>query len=369
VVATTDDEALMERALFWGARGRGRTSPNPSVGAVVVSPEGIVVGQGTTQPVGGAHAEVVALEAAGGDGRGGTLYCTLEPCCHAGRTGPCVERIVAAGIARAVVAVEDVNPEVAGRGIEFLRAHGVDVTVGVGADEARRQHAPFFTWITARRPFVVLKAAASLDGFVGEPSARVKLTGPVADRYFQRQRAEVDAIAVGSGTVLTDDPLLTARGSYRFRPLTRVIFDWRARIPASARVFSTIADGPVVMAVTTHVLAEQPAHFAELQRLGVEVLALDTRDLRVALAHLAERSILSLLVEGGPTLHAALAEAGLVDRAQWIVTPRELGTGIPLAAALGPSMAPNAPRRTTALGPDMLIEFDVDGLDRGDRPH
>ncbi len=281
VVGRPDDQAFMARALFWAERGRGRTSPNPNVGAVVVSPDGVVVGQGAHMLAGGPHAEVVALEAAAGRARGATLYCTLEPCAHTGRTGPCVERIVAAGVHRVVAAVEDPNPLVAGQGLAFLRRHAVEVVVGVGEAEARRQLAPFLTWMTARRPFVILKAATSADGFVGGRDGPVRLTGPAADRFFHRQRAEIDALAVGATTVLVDDPLLTARGAYRVRPLTRVLFDWRARIPASAHVFSTVSAGPVIMVVSERALVDAPAHFTELHRLGVSIEAFEARDLPV----------------------------------------------------------------------------------------
>src|SRR5262245_31976712 len=218
------DECFMERALFLAERGRGTTSPNPIVGAVVVNESGIVVGQGAHLAAGGPHAEVVALDAAGSLARGATLYSTLEPCAHTGRTGPCVERIVAAGISRVVAAVGDPNPRVAGRGFGYLRARGVRVDLGVSEEAARRQNGPFFTWVARRRPFVIVKAALSRDGFVGRSDRRVKLTGAVADRWFQRQRAEVDAIGVGAGTVLVDDPLLTPREVYRARPLVRVLF-------------------------------------------------------------------------------------------------------------------------------------------------
>jgi diaminohydroxyphosphoribosylaminopyrimidine deaminase/5-amino-6-(5-phosphoribosylamino)uracil reductase len=357
----------MERALFWGERGRGRTSPNPSVGAVVVTPDGIVVGQGTTEPAGGAHAEIVALGAAGAQARDATLYCTLEPCSHTGRTGPCVERIVAARIARVVAAVRDPNPEVSGRGFAFLREHGIEVVADVARDAARAQHAAFFTWMTLKRPFVIVKAACSQDGFVGEPDRRVKLTGPVADRHFHRQRAEIDAIAVGSNTVLVDDPLLTARGVYRYRPLTRVLFDWRGRLPESARVFSTLSAGPVIMVVSAAAAAAQPARIESFRRRGIEVATFATRDLRLVLEWLAARPILSLLVEGGPALQAALAEAALVDRAQWVMTPKRLGHGV-RALPVPAEMPADAMRRVT-LGEDLLMEFDVHRIDRSHRPH
>ena len=188
----------MRRALFLAERGRGRTTPNPIVGAVIVSPDGVVVGQGAHLQAGGPHAEVAAIEAAGEAARGATLYCTLEPCSHTGRTGPCAVRVAEAGISRVVVAVADPNPRVSGQGIAYMREHGIDVVTGVAEGEARAQHAPFFTWVTEHRPFVIVKAAATLDGYVGRPTDRVKLTGPVADRYFHRQRAEVDAIAIDS---------------------------------------------------------------------------------------------------------------------------------------------------------------------------
>ena len=195
-----EDMEFMDRAFFLAERGRGRTTPNPLVGAVVVTPDGVVVGQGAHLEAGGPHAEVVALDVAGARARGATLYCTLEPCSHTGRTGPCVERIAAAGVARVVAAVTDPNPRVAGRGFEVLRARGIDVVDGIGAAEAARQNAAFFTWIAHGRPFVTLKSAVSSDGFVGRRDRRVELTGPAANRFLQRERAAFDAIAVGSGT-------------------------------------------------------------------------------------------------------------------------------------------------------------------------
>jgi len=353
----------MERALFLAERGLGRTSPNPIVGAVVVSPECVVVGHGAHLGAGGPHAEVVALDEAGDRARGATLYCSLEPCSHTGRTGPCVERIVAAGIRRVVAATADVNPRVSGRGFEHLRAHGVDVTENVSREVAERQHAPFFTWVVKRRPYVIVKTALSADRFVGRADERVKLTGPAADRYLHRQRAAVDAISVGSGTVLVDDPLLTPRGAYRFRPLTRLIFDWRGRVPASARVFSTLETGPVIMAVTASAVAAHRGHFADLQARGVVVDVYDTPDLEGALARLAARDVLSVLVEGGPTLHRALAEAGLIDHEQFVLTPVVLGRGVPSF------VQPPDSDHERRLGDDILVECDVHRVDRSDRTH
>jgi diaminohydroxyphosphoribosylaminopyrimidine deaminase/5-amino-6-(5-phosphoribosylamino)uracil reductase len=350
----------MERALFWAERGRGRTSPNPIVGAVVVSREGVVVGQGAHLVAGGPHAEVHALDAAGPRAAGATLYCTLEPCCHVGRTGPCVERIAAAGVARVVAALRDPHPRVAGRGFEDLRARGIRVEVGIGAAEARRQNEAFFSWVTRGRPFVIVKAAVSADGFVGRSDGRVKLTGPAADRWFQRQRAEVDALAVGAGTILIDDPLLTARDVYRARPLTRVLFDWRARIDGSARVFSTRDAGPIILVVSPEAARERVRHLEALTQRGVAIERVEDHDLRAASARLADLGVLSLLVEGGPRLQTAFADAGLVDRVQRIATPHVLGAG--LAAPLIVRDTPDRARRRQ-FGHDTLIEFDVHGTD------
>ena len=369
------DRLFMERALFLAERGRGRTSPNPIVGAVVVAPDGVVVGQGAHLQAGAAHAEVTALAAAGERARGATLYCTLEPCSHTGRTGPCVERIVAAGIARVVAAVGDPNPRVAGAGFDYLRGRGVEVVEGVGREAALRQHAPFFTWVTRKRPFVIVKAAMSRDGFVGRADERVQITGPVANRYFQRQRAEIDAIAVGSGTVLTDNPLLTARGAYRARPLTRVVFDWRGRVPADAALCSTLDAGPVIMLMTRQAAMERPDHVAHLTSKGVVVQQFETRALEPALAWLASRDVVTLLVEGGPALHAALAEEGLIDRGQWVVSPEPLGSGVAVAMKIGrqadPAQSAPVTQRLVQLGNDVLFEFEIDvhRTDRTHRPH
>lgn len=359
VASTAHDATFMDRALFLAERGRGRTSPNPIVGAVVVTAEGVVVGQGAHLEAGGPHAEVHALDAAGPRARGATLYCTLEPCCHVGRTGPCTARIVEAGIARVVAALRDPDPRVAGGGFNYLRERGVHVEEGEGARAAAAQNAPFLTWVTKRRPFVTIKTAMSADGFVGPAGGRVDLTGPEAARWFQRQRAEVDAIAVGSETLIVDDPLLTARVVYRHRPFTRVIFDRRARVAPTARVFSTLAAGPVIMIVSSGLPADRQANVEALRRLGAVILTSDSNDLRDVLAALAEREIVSLLVEGGPALQTAFARAGLVDRVQRATTPHVLREGVPVAAIARDT--PELPVYMRQLGPDTLTEFDVHG--------
>ncbi len=357
----------MERALFHAARGRGRTTPNPPVGAVVVSTGGIVVGIGAHLEAGGPHAEVVALEQAGRRAAGATLYCTLEPCCHVGRTGPCVERIEAAGIARVVAAATDPDPRVSGRGFAHLRAGRIAVTEDVAGEAARRQLAPFATWVTERRPHVTLKSVQSRDGFVGRSDGPVRLTGPIADRFFHRERAGVDALAVGSSTVIVDDPVLTARGAYRFRPLTRVLFDWRGRVPAERRVFSTLDAGPVIMVVAEETLARQSAHFSRLSRAGITVAPFAERDLASVLAWLAGRQIQALLVEGGPALHRAFVDANLADRIQVVIAPHTLSEGVVAGIGVDLLAAGGVGRRV--LGDDLLIEGDVYRTRRSDRTH
>ena len=360
------DRAYMRRALFLAERGRGRTSPNPIVGAVVVSSEGTVVGQGAHVKAGEAHAEVHALAEAGARARGGTLYCTLEPCSHFGRTPPCAPQVADAGIARAVIAMEDPNPRVAGAGIALMREKGVAVESGLLAAEAAHANAPFLIWMTKKRPHVTIKVAHSQDGFVGRNfstgGGRTKLTGAAMDRLMHRQRAEVDAIAVGAGTLLADDPLLTARGAFRTRPLTRVVFDWRLRCARDRRVYATLDAGPVWLFVTRPAAAADPEACKDLARRGVETIVMPDRDLASAMRVLADRDITSLLVEGGPQLQDAFAGAGLVDRVQTIVVPQSLGSGVPLPKLMGLESALSQVTVTHA-GPDTLREADVHRAD------
>ena len=325
------DADYIARALRLAERGRGRTSPNPMVGALVVSRQGVIVGQGYHEQAGQPHAEVHALDAAAERARGATLYCTLEPCSHVGRTGPCVERIVSAGGARVVASIQDPNPSASGRGFEYLRAHGVRVDVGEGADQAARLNRPFFTFIRERRPFVIMKAAVSLDRQVAAaPGMRTAISSEVALRHVHEVRGQIDAIGVGSNTVLIDDPQLTARGVSRSRPLTRVVFDRRLRIPPGARVFSTLEQGPVIIMSTRGTLTDWPDRAAALKRSGATVVAVDQPDLASALTSLAALDVTSLILEGGPTLHAAAWTAGLVDCVHLYVAPIHLGRdGVP----------------------------------------
>jgi diaminohydroxyphosphoribosylaminopyrimidine deaminase / 5-amino-6-(5-phosphoribosylamino)uracil reductase len=356
------DRDYMDRALQLAERGRGRTSPNPLVGAVVVSRDGVVVGQGFHRRVGEAHAETIALDEAGDRAHGATLYCTLEPCCHRGRTGPCVERIVSAGISRVVAAVVDPNPLVNGKGFEHLRGHGVAVDVGVAAPEARRLNQPFFTVMRERRPFVVLKAAMSADGYIAEaPGKRTMLTSAEADRHAHQFRAEVDAIAVGSETLLVDDPLLTPRGAYRERPLTRVILDRRLRTPAHAAVLSTLASGPV-MIMTSPAAAASAELIQPLEAKGAQIEVVERPALRDAFERLADLGIESLLLEGGSEVHAAAWDEDLVDLVSIYVCPRVIGAGgVPFIGGRAFDAKTLIDRREERLGPDTLIEGYVHG--------
>jgi diaminohydroxyphosphoribosylaminopyrimidine deaminase / 5-amino-6-(5-phosphoribosylamino)uracil reductase len=353
------DAAHMHTALWYAERGLGHTAPNPIVGAVVVDDEGVVVGVGHHERAGGPHAEIVALTEAGDRARGATLYCTLEPCSHFNRTGPCCVAVYDAGIRRLVAAVGDPNPRVSGRGLTYLRERGVDVTVGVGRTGATRQNAPFFMVMTHGRPWVCVKVAMSLDGAVAQaPGVRTSISGPRANRWTQRRRAETDAIAVGVGTVLADDPVLTAREVYRDRPLVRVVFDRRLRTPPTARLFATLDHGPVAV-LGAPAMTESPAADA-LRAVGAIVLPADS--LEVGLQQLVALDVTSVLVEGGPTLHAALWVDRLVDQVVEIVAERALGpgalpTGLPAA---GPLLTR---RRIIPLGSDVLIEGDVHWTD------
>ena len=364
------DLLYMTRALALAERGRGRTTPNPLVGAVVVDQEGVVVGRGWHEIAGGPHAEIRALADAGTRSRQATLYCTLEPCTHVGRTGPCAPEVVAAGIRRAVIAVEDPNPRVAGRGTALLRDHGVDVSVGLLADQARRMNAPFFTRMRQGRPWVTLKVAESLDGYVAaRRGARTALTGAASNRFIHRERAHVDAIAVGSNTIIVDDPRLTPRGAYRYRPLIRVVFDRRLRTPPTARLLSTRAAGPVIIVTSRSAVQNQQARADALAGAGARVEPIDGDPdsavfLQEALRRLLTLDCMSLIVEGGPRLHDAFWAAGLVDRLQVFVTPKLLGqNGVPGGAMPIGTAASLFDGSARFLSDDVLIEGYVHRVD------
>lgn len=357
----------MLRALELASRAQGLTSPNPLVGALVVR-DGTVVAEGYHREAGAPHAEVEALEAAGDRARGATLYVTLEPCVHHGRTGPCVPVVLAAGISRVVVAVADPNPKVNGRGIEALRGAGAEVNVGLLETEARELNRPFFTFVLERRPFVTLKGALSLDGKIAAWDMTSRwITGEPARQAAHRLRRRADAIAVGIGTVLADDPLLTVRLPEPWpREPFRVVVDSRARTPLTARVLTAGRPDRALIAVTESASQDR---VRSLEARGVTVLRLPARDGRVDLAALlgalAEREVVSLLLEGGGELNAAFLEAGLVDRVSLFVAPLLLGgAGAPgLVGGRGRSLKEAFRlRRMTVerLGEDLLIEGDLE---------
>ena len=353
------DAAFMSRALALAERGRGRTSPNPMVGALVVAPDGVIVGRGFHERAGTPHAEVHALADAGEQARGATLYCTLEPCCHTGRTPPCTVAIEQAGIARVVAAVSDPFPKVAGGGIRYLRERGLDVAVGVLADRATRLNQVFFTNVRRARPFVTLKIAMSLDGRIAAaPGARTAVTSAAANRHAQRLRAEVDAIAVGSETLLVDDPRLTARDVYRWRPLTRVIFDDRLRTPTTARVLGTLEAGPILIVTSEIGLAASSERALALAAAGATIVTTDRpHDLAAAMTRLLDRGVTSLLLEGGAALHAAAWRAGIVDRVRIYVAPRALGPdGVPWEMPASYDWLSLDDKRVEWHGDDCLLE-------------
>ena len=350
----------MARALWHAERGRASTTPNPIVGAVVVDDEGVVLGIGHHQVAGGPHAEIVALQAAGIRARGASLYCTLEPCSHTGRTGPCSVAVADAGIRRVVVATGDPFPQVAGRGFAYLRGRGIEVTTGVGRREARLQNAPFFRAVELGRPWVQLKVAMSLDGAVAAGTGqRTSISGPEAGRWTQRLRSRVDAIAIGAATARIDDPLLTAREVYRHRPLIRVVFDRHLTLSASSKLVKSLDAGPVMVVAGPDVHQTGP-EATQLQDLGVEVLATDGT-LAGGLTALVARGVQSLLVEGGPTLQAACWAAGVVDRVSELVADHALGPDAVRWAI--PARLNGWASRTVPLGRDVLMEADVYGTD------
>ena len=352
----------MRRALALARRAAGRTAPNPMVGCVIVK-GGRVVAEGFHRKAGTAHAEVAALaKIAPGKARGATVYVTLEPCNHTGRTGPCSEALVAAGVGRVVAAMGDPNPHVAGGGARRLRRAGIPVEIGLCEDEARRLNAGFLKHGRTGRPLVTLKAAVSLDGRIAAGSGDARwVTGEAARREVHRMRDRADAILVGAGTVIADDPSLTTRlPGGRGRDPLRVIVDGKAGIPPTAKVV-----GPGTLIVTR---GARGARTAALVARGAEVLPMPGPggrvDLGALLDELGRRGVLELLVEGGARIHGALLAAGLVDRVVVFVAPKIVGAGgVPMVGAPGARTMAEAwtlaDVRVRRLGDDVMIEGDV----------
>lgn len=333
------DAAFMRRALTLAKKGWGQTAPNPMVGAVVVK-DGVVVGEGYHTSFGAPHAEVEALRAAGERAHGATVYVTLEPCAHFGKTPPCVEALIAAGVARVVAATRDPSPTAAG-GAERLRAAAIDVTFDVEGSAARELNAPFFHALVSDRPWVSLKLAVSIDGAIADASrGPAWLTGKKARREVHRLRAGNDAIAVGLGTVRTDNPELTVRDvpPPRIAP-ARVVFTRRGQLPLSSGLARTATDVPTVVVAESVDLA----HARRLKGLGVDVVA--ATSLGEAMRALRQRGIRSILVEGGAGLTGGLLGANLVDRLIIFQAPVILGAGSLPGFESAPPMAAAGARR------------------------
>ncbi len=324
-----EDRRFMALALTLGRRGLGRTWPNPAVGAVLTK-KGIIVGRGWTQPGGRPHAEIEAIGRAGTAARGATLYVTLEPCSHHGKSPPCAEAVIAAGVSRVVSALEDPNPEVAGAGHARLRAAGIKVDIGVGAEEARRDHAGHIRRMREGRPHVMLKLAVSADGKAGASGRQpVAITGEAVRERVHLLRAQSDAIMVGIGTALADDPMLTCRlpGMAGYSPV-RIVLDSALRLPLASRLVRSARETPLWVVAGS--AAVQRAGEA-LQAHDVEVLRAKGDDARLDLADVlksvAARGITRLMVEGGPTLAAAFVAADLVDAANLFHSLKRVGPG------------------------------------------
>lgn len=342
------DRAHMRAALGLARRGLGNVWPNPAVGCVIVR-DGRVVGRGWTQPGGRPHAETEALAMAGEGARGATAYVTLEPCSHHGKTPPCAEALIQAGIARVVAAIEDTDPRVSGQGFDLLRAAGIEVKTGVCADAARELNAGFFLKQREGRPLVTLKLATTLDGRIATHSGESKwITGAAAREAGHLLRAENDVIMVGSGTALADDPELTCRlAGLEDRSPVRVVLDGRMRLPLTSRVVVTATEIPTWLLTLE---GGDPDRIAAYQDAGVEVVEVPEApdhsvDLAAALAILAESGVTRVLVEGGAHLAAALLRAGLVDRLAWFRSARLIGgDGLPAAVGFGVDHLAQTPR-------------------------
>jgi diaminohydroxyphosphoribosylaminopyrimidine deaminase/5-amino-6-(5-phosphoribosylamino)uracil reductase len=347
-VSKAADQRFMQLALTLGRRGQGRTWPNPAVGAVVVK-DGVIVGRGWTQPGGRPHAEPEALARAGDAARGATLYVTLEPCSHVGKSPPCAGAIIAAGIARVVSAIEDPNPEVAGQGHARLRAAGIVVDIGLGALEAARDHAGHFRRIRDKRPHVILKLAVSSDDKIGASGRKpVAISGEAARARVHLLRAQCDAVLVGIGTVRADDPLLTCRlPGMEARSPVRVVLDRSLRIPGASRLVHSARETPLW--VMTSSLSEAPAAM-KLGAAGAQVIRVATTatppglDLMAVLHALAEKGITRLLVEGGARVASSFIAAGLVDEVWLLRGPDAIGAeGVAALEALPLSAITQSP--------------------------
>ncbi len=319
-----EDEKWMKRALRLAERGRGRTSPNPMVGAVLVK-MGRVIGEGYHHKAGEPHGEILALKEAGEDARGATLYINLEPCTHYGKTPPCAPSVINAGIRRAVIGMEDPNPLVRGKGVEILRNAGIEVTLGILENECQKLNEAFTKYIQTKEPFVILKVASTLDGKIATRNGQSKwISGEVSRRWVHRLRDQVDGVVVGVGTILKDDPLLTSRIRGGRDPY-RIILDSRLRIPEEALV---IKENPskTILAITELASNEK---LARLEEKGVHIIKFDPEGgkvpLKPLLSKLGEMGMISILVEGGSEVNGSFLSKGLIDKILIFFSPKLIG--------------------------------------------
>lgn len=356
---------FIEHALELARNGVGLASPNPTVGCVIVK-NGAIVGAGFHEYAGRDHAEIVALKQAGKKASGATLYVTLEPCNHTGRTDPCTDAIIAAGIARVVAAMEDPNPKTRGGGFTRLRASGIEVVTGILENEAEKLNESFAHWITTRKPFVTLKSALTLDGLLAIPQPRGSkkrawITSEESRAEVHRMRHASDALITGIGTILADDPLLTDRsGLHRRRPLLRVILDTKLRLSPKARIVEN-ANGDLL--VFTAMSLKSPKA-RKLQNAGAELISLKPHggklELDAVMKELGRRDILSVLLEAGPRLNAAALEAACVHKLVLFYAPKLVGNaGVPLIQSSCPAPAQFHVRSVQQYGADVAIEIVV----------
>lgn len=367
----TDDEKWMKRVLRLARQGEGKTSPNPMVGAMVVKDD-VLVGKGYHRKAGEPHAEIVALEEAGDGARGATLYVNLEPCTHYGRTPPCAPRVIEAGVSRVVIGMEDPNPLVAGRGISALSEAGLEVKVGVLEEASRKLNEAFCKYIVKKEPFILLKAAMTLDGKIATRDGDSKwISSETSRQWVHRLRSAVDGVVVGIGTVLRDDPLLTARVKGGRNPL-RIVLDSRLRIPERARVIGEVSH-QLIVATTEAAPANKRL---ELERRGVRVRIFDSRDgkvnLRSFVLGMGAMGITSVLVEGGGEVNGAFLDEGLVDKLFLFIAPKLIGDreAPSVFGGRGVSRIRDAIRvkemKVRRLGGDLLVEGYPATIDRSE---
>lgn len=359
--AAADDEAWMARALELARKGMALAHPNPRVGALVVKGDR-VIGQGFHVYDRFDHAEIVALKQAGSKARGATLYVNLEPCCHAGRTGPCTKMIIAAGIKKVYAAMKDPNPAVAGRGIAQIRQAGIQVILGLGEEDARELNEDFAEWIRTGLPFVTLKSALTLDSKIAERvGSSTRISGAASREEVQRMRHAADALLTGIGTVLVDDPRLTNRtGEPRRRRLLRAVVDSRLRLPLRSKLVESAQDDVVVFTTPAADSRKEKA----LNRAGIEVFRVRSDrgrvDLREVVRELGKRQMLNVLLEAGSELNCAALAAGIVDKAVLFYAPKFMGAdGVPFVKTstvrllVAPELANVTLRR---YGPDIAVQ-------------